>query len=465
MASSKRTAAPRRASNGRQRQPEQSAWPAPLPSRAELAGAFSQVLDLAEGRALGHAARICDIALSLARAIRLPAEEIRTTFYAALLHDAGAAPASAEICRVANLTEEAIFDASEKSPQELALEIAASDPAAVVDVLHAHPDEGARVARDLGLEPAVQKAVSAHHERWDGRGYPTGLKGEKIPVASRIIAVADFMESVISSDDNALAARRNLLAALAKHEGGALEPELVRHAREQSRSDAFWLGLHSDDLPKEVSAACPEELTEETCSPAVLRTFATIFASLADTKGEHTKNHGPRTADLAVEMADELGFTAGRREMVYIAATLHNIGLLGVPARIMAKPDILSLTEMQEMRQHPTYSQMVLESLPGLDEIASWAGAHHERPDGKGYPEMLEAETIPIEARIIALADTYIALTSPRPYRKALSSKDAHKVLLGGAGTQLDRKLVQLFRSRPSELTSSRSAPRSRRKR
>ena len=78
---------------------------------------------------------------------------------------------------------------------------------------------------------------------------------------------------------------------------------------------------------------------------------------------------------------------------------------------------------------------------------------------------MLEAETIPIEARIIALADTYIALTSPRPYRKALSSKDAHKVLLGGAGTQLDRKLVQLFRSRPSELTSSRSAPRSRRKR
>jgi HD-GYP domain-containing protein (c-di-GMP phosphodiesterase class II) len=116
------------------------------------------------------------------------------------------------------------------------------------------------------------------------------------------------------------------------------------------------------------------------------------------------------------------------------------------------------------MRRHPTFSQQVLEDIPALEEMALWIGAHHERPDGKGYPEMLDGETIPLEARIIGVADTYVALTSTRPYRRALSDEDAQQVLLGGAGTQLDKKLVQLFCSAnvaaaPAGATSSRSAP------
>jgi HD-GYP domain-containing protein (c-di-GMP phosphodiesterase class II) len=106
----------------------------------------------------------------------------------------------------------------------------------------------------------------------------------------------------------------------------------------------------------------------------------------------------------------------------------------------------------------------VLGTLPGFEEAARWSGAHHERPDGKGYPEMLEDEAIPLEARIIALADTYVALTSERPYRGALSREDAERVLLGGSGTQLDGRLVELFAARLAP-TSSRSALRSRRRR
>ena len=151
--------------------------------------------------------------------------------------------------------------------------------------------------------------------------------------------------------------------------------------------------------------------------------------------------------------------------MLRIAALLHNVGLLGVPARIIAKPDILSLKEMEAMRKHPTYSEMILGALPGLEEAARWVGAHHERPDAKGYPEMWEEEMIPIEARIIAVADTYVALTSVRPYRGALSDKDARQVLQGGAGTQLDAKVVKLLCSLSPTPTSSRTAPRSRRKR
>ena len=466
MTSTTRTSGSRPAPSSRRRKEAPGTWPLPLPSRPELTAAFAQALDLAEGQAPGHAARVCYIALKLAQAIGLSADERRVVFYGALLHDAGAGPASAEPCRLLNLSEEAIFCVRPgTSPQQLALEIAPSDPAIVVELLHAHQHRGAQVVGELGFGPAVQQAVAAHHERWDGRGYPRSLEGEAIPIAGRLIAAGDLIESLISADLNALTARRNLVSALAEHAGSVLDPALALRAGGLVRSDSFWLGLHNYVLVQELPASCPEGPAEAERSPDDLRAFASVFATLADTKGEHTTRHSQRTAELADGLAEALGFDAGRREMLRIAAMLHDVGLLGVPARVIAKPDILSLAEMETMRRHPSHSHMVLEGLPGLDEVASWVGAHHERPDAKGYPEMLEEELIPVEARILALADTYVALTSDRPYRRALSHDDARQVLRGGAGTQLDGELVELLCSRSPKATSSRTAPRSRQRR
>ncbi|MCH7718731.1 MAG: HD domain-containing protein [Chloroflexi bacterium] len=466
MAASKRTSISNAVLAERRPKAESPPWPGAVPSRAELASAFSQALDLAEGRRLGHAARVSYIALNLAQVLELPAELQQAAFYAALLHDAGAAPASAEVCRLVNLTEEALFRADpDRSPHQLALEIAPSNATAVVDVLHAHPERGAQVARELGFDRAVQEAITSHHERWDGQGYPQALEGAAIPIAGRLIAVADVIDSVISTDPSPLVARRSLLPTIAEHAGGALDPELVQQARRLSGDDAFWLGLYSHDLNRALATLGPKTSPQEERSLAHLHAFASVFSTLADGKGEHTARHGERTADLATRLGEALGFSEGRREMLRIAGLVHDIGLLGIPARVIAKPDILSLTEMELMRKHPSYSQMVLEDVPGLEEVTHWVGAHHERPDGKGYPEMMEDETIPLEARIIAVADTYVALTSTRPYRRALSHEDAQQVLLGGAGTQLDVKLVKLLCSLAPEPTSSRTAPRSRRKR
>ena len=440
---------------------------APLPplTRAELAVAFAQVLDLAEGKRPGHAARICYVTLNLARALDLPPDDQRAGFYAALLHDAGAAPASAELCRLGNFGEEAIFRSDpEKSPQQLAMELAPAHATEIVELLRGHTAQSADLAGKLGLDEGVQAAICAHHERWDGRGYPKALKGKAIPIAGRLVATADLVESLIASEGNALAARRNLLGSLDEHSGRALEPQLVRRANELARSDAFWLGLYREDLSEQLVALVADSRPEQ-ADPAYLETFAAVFADLADAKGEHTGQHGRRTAELAVQLAEALELPQERRGLLRIATLLHDVGLLGVPARVIAKPDILSLTEMQVMRQHPTYSQIVLESLPGMEEAARWVGAHHERIDGKGYPEMLEDDAIPLEGRIIGLADTYVALTSNRPYRRALSYDDARLVLLGGAGTQLDRDVVQIFCALTSGSRSSQSARRLRRKR
>jgi HD-GYP domain-containing protein (c-di-GMP phosphodiesterase class II) len=353
-----------------------------------------------------------------------------------------------------------------QSAHQLALEIAPQRGTDIIELLRSHLELGAQVAADLALDVQVQLAIKSHHERWDGQGYPHALKADAIPPAGRVVAAADVIESLIGAESNPLTARRNLVALLAEHSGHTIDPELARYARELVRSDDFWLGLHDEDLAAVLSGAVEAPKSDRKGDP--LLTFATVFANLADAKGEHTAEHGMRTADVSKKIAAQLGFSTEHVRQVYIAAMLHDIGLLGVPARVIAKPDILSLAEMEAMRKHPTYSQQVLEGIPGLEEIAIWAGAHHERPDGKGYPELLDLEAVPIEARIIALADTYVALTSTRPYRHALSDEDAQTVLMGGAGTQLDKKLVQLFCASDAMTappTSSRSAPRTARKR
>ena len=453
----------RRRSKQRQRERE---WLVPVPSRAELACAFAQALDLAEGKQPGHAARVCYIALNLAELIELPETERRTLYFAALLHDAGAAPATAAICRELNMPEEKIFGcAPGVSVEETAFEIAPFDAEKMCEAIQSHPEHGARVAEALGFDAAVQEAIIAHHERWDGEGFPNRQQGEEISAAGRLIAAADLIEALIATDLNPLAARRNVASGLAEHAGGVLSTELAQEARTLMTNDSFWLGLHQATLPLELAASLPEDPAAAERSPVDFHTFAATFAALGDAKGEHTGRHSERTAEIADEIAEALSFTDGRRELLRVAAIAHDVGLLGVPARVIAKPDILSLTEMEVMRKHPTYSQLVIDALPGLEEIGRWVGAHHERPDGKGYPEMLDVDATPIEARIVTLADTYVALTSVRPYRKALSHKDALKVIQGGAGSQLDKKLVKLFCSLQMPSRSSQTARRSGRKR
>jgi HD-GYP domain-containing protein (c-di-GMP phosphodiesterase class II) len=419
---------------------------APLPalSEAELAAAFSRGLDLAEGKPLGHAQRVCHIALALADSLALPSETRLAVYYGALLHEAGVAPASAELCRRTGINEDALFGLSPlRSPEEVAAELPLTDISAVIEVVHRHCEEGAGVATRLGLPPGVAQTIHCHHERWDGGGYPQGLSGQNIPKAAQLVAVGDLTESLIAAESSPLAARCSIVPALARFAGSAVDPELVTQAKALVRNDSFWLRLYGSAVPR----MSPSLKTSGGGSrgPTTLHRFAEVFAALADDKGEHTGGHSPHTARWAGRLASALGLSREHVQRIELATLVHHVGLLGVPARIMAKPDILSLAEMQVMRRHPSYSYLILEDLPGLEDVAAWVHAHHERPDGKGYPEMLEGDAIPLEARVIALVETYVALTSERPYRHALSCQDAQQVLLGAAGSQLDEELVRLF--------------------
>src|SRR2546423_3809284 len=142
-------------------------------------------------------------------------------------------------------------------------------------------------------------------------------------------------------------------------------------------------------------------------------------------------------------MERSAGLPELRLKELRLAALLHDIDQIGISERIMAKPGILSVEELDELRQHPADSRDILSEISGLEEVAHWVAAHHERPDGLGYPDGLT--DVPVEARILAIADAYVAITSDRPHRKRSDHDECLVRLQGAAGSQLDPDLLDLF--------------------
>ncbi len=174
--------------------------------------------------------------------------------------------------------------------------------------------------------------------------------------------------------------------------------------------------------------------------------LATVLslAEALDQRDSGTAKHSQTVGHLCELMARELGFDDNRVERLRLAGILHDIGKIGVPDSILCKPGPLSSEEMDQMRRHPELGARMLSSSE-LDDVRGWILAHHERPDGTGYPRGLGSDEISIEASILAVGDAYEAMTSDRVYRPALGKERAEEELLRHSGTQFAPKVVQAF--------------------
>lgn len=176
------------------------------------------------------------------------------------------------------------------------------------------------------------------------------------------------------------------------------------------------------------------------------RQLATALG-LADALGRHdprTALHGRSVARLSVLMGTELGFDEHRLERLRLAGMLHDIGKIFIPSHVLHRPGPLTAQEWEGMRRHPELGARML-SDAGLGDVQRWILAHHERPDGLGYPRGLSGDEIPIEASILAVADAYDAMTSVRAYRPILAHDEALEELQEGAGTQFSPEVVEIF--------------------
>lgn len=183
---------------------------------------------------------------------------------------------------------------------------------------------------------------------------------------------------------------------------------------------------------------------EETLS-SLSEGVARAFLQALEFHEQYTAKHSETVRDYAVKMARKLGLTERETQLIACAALVHDLGKLAVPSSILNKPAKLSAEELVLVRQHPVVAANILQRIKGLEEVAKIVRYHHERWDGKGYPDGLSGEEIPIGSRIISIADAFEAMTSDRPYRKALGIEKAVSELLDNAAEQFDPDLVEIF--------------------
>ncbi len=166
------------------------------------------------------------------------------------------------------------------------------------------------------------------------------------------------------------------------------------------------------------------------------------LAATIETKDMYTRGHSERVTMFSEMIADELGFSAEEIEKLNLAGLLHDIGKIGIDESILRKPSKLTDEEFNEIRKHPEYAANILDSIPQLKHIIPAVKHHHERYDGNGYPDKLKGDDIPYFARILAIADTFDAMNSSRPYRKALEFDVCLNEVIRCAGTQFDPAIV-----------------------
>ncbi len=224
---------------------------------------------------------------------------------------------------------------------------------------------------------------------------------------------------------------------------------LVKRALEIGVSDYIVKPISIEELPVVIERNLQRKILEkkmmqENRAETLLKTLKALMRAL-DAKDAYTFGHSQRVVRLAMMMADRLNLDNGRRYTLQLAASMHDIGKIGMPDSILKKADSLGDIEMNKAKDHPLIGSEILGEIEELSEVASIVRHHHERYDGKGYPDGLRGDAIPQFSRILFILDAYEALASDRIYRKGMGKEKALKEITTNAGTQFDPELVKIF--------------------
>ena len=169
------------------------------------------------------------------------------------------------------------------------------------------------------------------------------------------------------------------------------------------------------------------------------------LADAIDAKDTYTKGHSGRVAEYAREIARRAGYSSDKQEEIYMMGLLHDVGKIGVPDAVINKPGRLTDEEFEIIKTHPERGFKILQNIEEMPKLAIGAHWHHERYDGRGYPDGLSGKDIPEEARIIAVADAYDAMTSKRSYRDSLPQQFVRDEIVKGRGTQFDPQFADIM--------------------
>ncbi|GAC1362181.1 MAG: HD domain-containing protein [Acidobacteriaceae bacterium] len=434
---------------------------------AQIISALSFAIDLTEGAVPGHALRTCVLGMRVAHRAGLSVELLNDLYFALLLKDIGCSSNAARVGQIVG-GDDRILKAGIKlenwtNPYNFSrsgfklfwsLVLPDADPlhrlARVVRVaLHSDKnnmelialrcERGAEIIRKIGFSETVAEAIQSLDEHWDGHGYPNRLRGDELPILARILSVAQHLDVFATARSPQLA-----LKVLKERSGFWFDPRLVEVALELDRRGNLWHGSlatdnHETTLRMVVHLA---PLEPHPLAHQEIDRLCEAFADVVDAKSPFTYHHSVGVAEVACSIARILGLPEARCQLVRRASLLHDLGKLSLPNTILDKTGGLSQKERNQVQQHPRLTRQILARIEPFKEIAAIAGAHHERLDGSGYPDHLTAAELPLEVRILAVADIYRALTEKRPYRPGLTHTQVMRILQAEAPRKLDADVV-----------------------
>jgi len=382
----------------------------------EVCYSLSDAFDLVGVTHIHHGKRVAYMAAECGKHLRWDGDHLDSLFQAGILHDCGVSKTVVH-SRLAQLEWE-----NEKD----------------------HCEIGADLLLSSSILSKLSDIVRHHHTHW------SVLKDLDLPLDVKLSANCIYMVdrvdvltlAAMKDQSNILLGREETQHKIFDRKGTWFCPELVDAFLDVSRSEAFWFRLENQFVNGYAATWISHDVYRDV-EFRELRELVHIFSVVVDAKSPFTCEHSEGVANLSRLLGELFHLTRKTCEMLELAGLLHDIGKLRVPDELLDKTDKLTSDEFLSIQRHSFDTFDILKNIQGMQEIALWAGQHHERVDGSGYPYRSGHEGISLEARIIAVADIFQALAQKRPYRGPLPPDEIIKILNEQvADGQLDQRVV-----------------------
>ncbi|MBF0590174.1 MAG: HD domain-containing protein [Magnetococcales bacterium] len=352
------------------------------------------------------------LTLHLTRAMRIPPHESRDLVLAALIHDLGAVGVDER------------FQMLEFEEQDA----------------HFHGLLGSHLVASYPPLSHLQTYLLGHHLDWQ-HGKGNRIAGIWIPYNCHLLHMADRIAVMIDRSRPILDQVESIVATIQDASGSRFPPDMVDRFTRLADNEVIWLDIAANKMDQVLKQGVGSKTIPMTGEN--LTRFAQFIAGVIDSRSPFTATHSSGVASVSRHLAEKMARDPIVCDKIEVAGYLHDIGKLAVSPAILDKPAKLDEAEWRHMHSHTYYTHEILSHLSGFEEIDNWASMHHETLDGGGYPFHVTEDQLSLEARIIAVADVFTALTEERPYRAGLDQTHVSRILRDMvANNHLDDQVV-----------------------
>jgi len=286
--------------------------------------------------------------------------------------------------------------------------------------------------------------IKYHHENYDGSGF-FGLKEDEIPLFSQIIHLADSLDLKFDLNHTSKDIVVEYIVSNRKIKFSTPISDVLLNLLDEHK---FWEDLEDENINTALANQIP--LFSHGLSYREIRQLTMTLSRIIDAKSIFTRRHSTGLSNRMLKMVRFYHLDTTLKYKLLITTDLHDLGKLSISNEILDKPGNLTAGEFEVIKTHPIITKQCLQELKGFEDIARWAGNHHEKLDGSGYPNKLTATDLDFSSRLITCLDIYQALREKRPYRKALNHNIAIKILnqmseKGQIDSQIVKDIDQVF--------------------